>query len=121
MVCRVAIVDDNEDMRFLASAFLEAPDIEIVGTAVDGRGAVALVREHAPHVLLLDLVLERESGLDVAEQVLHLRPDTAILLFSEFLDAGVERRAAELGIRACVQKDHFHRLPDVIREHCPSP
>ena len=122
MSCRVLIVDDNDDMLYLAGAFLETDegDIELVGVARNGREALALVREHHPHVLLLDLVLERENGLDVAEQVLHLAPETAVVLFSEFLDDASTRRAERLGVRECVPKDHFHRLPAVVREHCPS-
>src|SRR5688572_12289301 len=60
MACRVLIVDDNDDMRYLTGAFLETEegDIDLIGVARDGRQAVALVREHRPDVVLLDLVLE---------------------------------------------------------------
>lgn len=123
MACRVLIVDDNDDMLYLTGAFLETDedDIALVGVARTGREAVALVREQRPHVVLLDLVLERENGLDVAEQLRQLDPQTAIVLFSEFLDGASIRRAERLGIVECVPKDHFHRLPDVVREHCPVP
>ena len=121
MACRVLIVDDNDDMRYLTGAFLETDegDIELVGVARDGREAVALVREHRPDVVLLDLVLARENGLDVAEQILHLASDTAILLFSEYLDGASTRRAERVGVRECVPKDHFQRLPELVRQHCP--
>jgi DNA-binding NarL/FixJ family response regulator len=122
MACRVLIVDDNEDMRYLTAAFLDTDEggIDLVGVANDGRQAVALVRQHRPDVVLLDLVLERENGLDVAEQILHLQPDAAIVLFSEFLDGATTRRAERIGVRECVPKDQFQRLPEVVREHCPS-
>ena len=123
MPCTVAIVDDNDDMLYLTGAFLETDEggIELVGTAKNGREAIAVVREHRPDVVLLDLVLERENGLDIAEQVLHIHPATAIVLFTEFLDPASEARAERIGVRQCVQKDHFHRLADIVREHCPTP
>ena len=122
MVCRVLIVDDNDDMRYLMEAYLrpEEDDITIVGLARNGREAVALVREHQPNVVLLDLVLERENGLDVAEQMLHIHPTMAVVLFSEYLDPASTSRAQRLGVRECVPKDHFNRLRDVVREHCTS-
>lgn len=121
MVCRVLIVDDNDDMLYLARAFLETEegDIDLVGVARTGPEAVELVRAHRPDVVLLDLLLERENGLDVAEQVLHLQPETAIVLFSEFLDGISTSRAERIGVRECVPKDHFQRLPEVVRQHCP--
>jgi len=122
MACRVLVVDDNDDMLFLAQAFLDVDDgdVELVGVARTGREAIALVRQHRPQVVLLDLLLETENGLDVAEQVLHIAPETSIVLFSEFLDGASIRRAERLGIRECVPKDQFQRLPAVVRAHCPA-
>lgn len=122
MACRVLIVDDNDDMLYLTETYLRPDEevITIIGVAHDGREAVALVREHHPDVVLLDLVLERENGLDVAEQMLHLQPTLAVVLFSEFLDPASTSRAERLGVRECVPKDQFSRLREVVREHCPS-
>ena len=123
MPCQVLLVDDNEDMLFLAGAFLDTDadgDIELVGLARTGREAIGLVRARRPHVILLDLLLETENGLDIAEQVLHIAPETAIVLFSEFLDGPTLRRAELLGIAECVPKDHFQRLAAVVRAHCPA-
>nr|WP_308198385.1 response regulator transcription factor [Actinomadura terrae] len=60
----VAIVDDDALVRLgLATMLGGLPDIEVVGEAADGAGAAALVTEHAPDVVLMDLRMPGVDGL----------------------------------------------------------
>ncbi|RYD94912.1 MAG: response regulator, partial [Sphingomonadales bacterium] len=53
---RVVIADDEPLARELLRALLqEFPGLEIVGEAEDGAGAIALVREHRPDLVFLDI------------------------------------------------------------------
>ncbi len=41
------------------------PEIQVVGEAADKAGAIAMAREHEPDLILLDLNLKQESGIDI--------------------------------------------------------
>lgn len=61
---RVVVADDHHFFREGLRKLLEAGGIEVVGEASDGEEAVALVRRHAPDVVVLDLNMPGTSGLD---------------------------------------------------------
>jgi two-component system, NarL family, nitrate/nitrite response regulator NarL len=62
----VLIVDDHPLFRRgVAQLLAMDPEIQVVGEAADGAGALALARAHEPDLILLDLNLKNESGIDV--------------------------------------------------------
>jgi two-component system LytT family response regulator len=72
---RVQIVDDEAHARKRLAQMLAAhPDIEIVGEAETGAGAMQLAAELKPDLLLLDIQMPGGSGLDVAACLPHPRP-----------------------------------------------
>jgi DNA-binding NarL/FixJ family response regulator len=66
---RVVIVDDHAAFRRSARKLLELGGFDVVGEAEDGASGVALARELAPEVVLLDVALPDMSGFDVAEKL----------------------------------------------------
>jgi YesN/AraC family two-component response regulator len=63
-VIRVLIADDHAVVRQGLRTFLDLQaDIDVVGEAADGEEAVAIAAEHAPDVILLDLVMPRLDGI----------------------------------------------------------
>jgi len=62
----VLIVDDHPLFRRgVAQLLAMDPEIELVGEAADQAGALAMVRAHEPDLILLDLNLKNESGIDI--------------------------------------------------------
>lgn len=64
MTIRVLLADDQELLRTTFRMLIEATqDIEVVGEAADGAAAIALVREHRPTVVLMDIRMPGTNGL----------------------------------------------------------
>ncbi|GAA1476537.1 hypothetical protein GCM10009623_09830 [Nocardioides aestuarii] len=71
---RVVIVDDSAPFRDLASRVLARDTIEVAGVAGTVVDALALVQEADPDVVLVDLHLGSESGLEVARRIAATAP-----------------------------------------------
>jgi CheY-like chemotaxis protein len=72
MPVRCLIVDDNHDFLRAASDLLEREGITVVGIASTGAEAARACRELKPDVVLLDIDLGEETGLDVSHQLAGL-------------------------------------------------
>ncbi|MFC4048887.1 response regulator [Actinomadura syzygii] len=80
---RVLIVDDHALFaEALAARLGREPDLVILPIAADVRRALALVATERPRVLVLDLTLGAESGLDVLEQVRETHPDVRVVVLT---------------------------------------
>jgi CheY-like chemotaxis protein len=69
MTLRCVIVDDNPDVLQAASDVLEGEGIAVVGMATRGDEAVSLMQAHQPDLMLVDIDLGPESGLDLARRL----------------------------------------------------
>ena len=70
---RVLIADDHAVVRQGLRLFLDVlPDVEVVGEAEDGGGAVALTRELRPDVVVMDVVMPQVDGVE-ATKALRVR------------------------------------------------
>jgi CheY-like chemotaxis protein len=74
---RILVVDDDADIRALANLAL-SQDGHIVIEAPGGREALALIDAHAPDLLVLDLLMPGQGGLEVL-RILRSSPATAAL------------------------------------------
>lgn len=84
---KVALIDDQAMVRVGLKMILEAEtDIEIVGEAADGADAVALVRDTAPDLVLMDIRMPGLDGLAATAQVLAAHPDARVVILTTFDD-----------------------------------
>jgi DNA-binding NarL/FixJ family response regulator len=105
VTCRIFIADDVEALRVLWRQLLtEHGDIEVVGEAADGAGAIAGVKDTRPDVLVLDLSMPRVDGLEVIRTLREESPDTRIVVASGFSAARLATLALELGASAYFEK-----------------
>jgi two-component system, NarL family, invasion response regulator UvrY len=82
---KVGIVDDHAIVRKGLKEFLsEHTDIQIVGEAANGREALDLVRNAEPEVLVMDLSMPGQTGVEVMASLQARAPDMAILILSGF-------------------------------------
>jgi two-component system, NarL family, response regulator NreC len=103
---RVLIVDDHAVVRSGIKLLLaREPELEPVGEAGTGREAVFQARDLKPDVILMDVVMPDQTGLDVLPQILHELPDTKVLLLSMQDDPRYVREAFAAGASGYVLKE----------------
>lgn len=80
---RVLIVDDHAVVRQgLRHILQEQKDVDVVGEARDGIGALGKIRELRPDIVLLDIAMPRLNGLDAIRLIKEKYPMTQIVVFS---------------------------------------
>jgi DNA-binding NarL/FixJ family response regulator len=106
MSVRVLIVDDHAVVRAGLKLLLDAQDdLEAVGEAGTAKDAIFQARTLKPDVIVLDVVMPDESGLDVLPQLLHERPETRVLVLSMQDDPQYVRQAFAAGASGYVLKE----------------
>ncbi len=69
---RVAIADDNTDMvNVLGAVISEEHDMEIVGTANNGKETLEIIKKYEPDVVLLDIIMPEDDGITVMKKVFN--------------------------------------------------
>jgi two-component system invasion response regulator UvrY len=82
---RIGIVDDHAMLRLGLRQFLsDEVDFRVVGEAGNGRGAIELVRDVDLDVLVLDLSMPGQNGIDALAAIRARAPDVGILILSGY-------------------------------------
>jgi two-component system response regulator NreC len=106
MSVRVLIVDDHAVFRAGLRMLINAEtDMEAVGEAGNARDAVFQARALKPDVVLLDVVMPDQSGLDIVPTLLHERPETKVLVLSMQDDPQYVRQAFANGANGYILKE----------------
>lgn len=105
MTITVALVDDHAVLRGgLAQLLAGEPDIEVVGMASDGSGALELVRRTHPHVLIMDLQMPEMDGV-TATRLVVADGGTDVLVLTSFSDTARIVAALDAGAVGYLLKD----------------
>ena len=106
MSVRVLIVDDHAVFRAGLKLLIDAEDdLEAVGEAGTARDAIFQARALEPDVVLLDIVMPDQSGLDALPTLLHERPEMKVLILSMQDDPQYIRQAFAAGASGYVLKE----------------
>ncbi len=112
---RLFIVDDHDIFRAGLKAELP-PDITVIGEASDTQGAIELITERLPTVVLLDVHLPGGGGREVVERVREKAPDMLFLALSASDAPGDVVSVVRAGARGYVTKTiSSEELADAIR------
>jgi DNA-binding NarL/FixJ family response regulator len=118
MKVRVLIVDDHELTRLgLSLALRKQPDVELVAMAKNGQEAIAMVKQHHPDVIILDLQMPLMDGLSASTHIKMINPKTQILAYSSLEDPQTEVMVQTGNIDAFCKKDtNTSDLMNLIRQ-----
>jgi two-component system, chemotaxis family, protein-glutamate methylesterase/glutaminase len=119
---RVLVVDDSALMRKLIPGILARdPDIEVVGTAMDGAFALKKIEELKPDVVTLDLEMPRMDGMETLRLIMKRAPLPVILFSTHSKEGGYATfKALALGAVDFVPKPmdaaagHLEAIADVL-------
>lgn len=107
---RILVADDHEIVRRGVCTLLQShAGWEICGEATDGVEAVELAQRLSPDVVVLDISMPRQSGLDAAKAILQQNSKQKILFLTIVDSDELVRNALNLGIRGYVQKSDAAR------------
>jgi DNA-binding NarL/FixJ family response regulator len=103
---RLLIVDDQTLIRDgLVTICERFPDVDVVGTAGDGEQAVAMVAEHVPDVVLMDLRMPRMDGIEATRRISADHPATHVVVLTTFSDDESVTSALAAGALGYLTKD----------------
>lgn len=103
---RILLVEDQAMVRGALAALLALEaDIEIVAAVASVAEAQAQLRAQQIDILLTDIELGAESGLDLAAQVRNDYPQLRVIILTTFARSGFLRRALDAGVRGYLLKD----------------
>src|SRR3954467_1613256 len=112
---RILIAAADPLVRRALETVLSEPDFELVSETASATEALALVLERAPHVALVDAMLEDGDGLELAERIVRQAPDTRVIVLSASDDDNKAMRALRAGARGYLRKDiELDALPRAV-------
>lgn len=103
---RILIADDHAVVRRgLQTLINSEPGLEVIGEASDGVEAVEKARALEPDVLLLDMMMPRQTGLEAIVQIKQTHPDARILVLTSFAEDDKVFPAIKSGALGYLLKD----------------
>ena len=104
-VSRVLLADDHAIVRRGVRAMIESDEnFEVIGEATNGDEAIELVQELQPDIVVLDISMPGENGLDVTRKLHRVAPQVRILILTMHLNEEVAKECIRAGARAYVVK-----------------
>lgn len=102
---RVLIADDHPLVRSGLRALLTSLDgFEVVGEAADGESAVDLVHRQRPDVVVMDVQMPREGGIEATRRIAATAPAVAVLMLTMHEDEESVFAAMRAGARGYILK-----------------
>jgi two-component system, NarL family, response regulator NreC len=103
---KVLIVDDHAVVRAGLKLLVDGEqDLEAIGEAGSARDAIFEARSRTPDIILLDVVMPDQSGLEIIPQLLKESPDAKVLVLSMQDEPRYVREAFEAGASGYVLKE----------------
>jgi NarL family two-component system response regulator LiaR len=105
-IIRILIADDHAIVRKgLVTLIASEPGMEVVGEAADGIEVVLKARSLKPDVILLDMIMPRQNGIEAIHQIKHEDPSARILVITSFAEDQMIFPAIKAGALGYLLKD----------------
>lgn len=106
---KILLVDNHQMVRQgLRLLIKEQPNMTVVGEASDRKSALEQVRSLSPDLVLMDVHLEGESGIEISRSLLAEFPSLKIIALSGDPDLAVVHDALQAGVSGYITKENSH-------------
>ena len=113
---RVLVVDDDSLVGISLKTILEADEsIEVTGLGQSGLDAIAMYREQQPDILMMDIRMDKMTGIEAAEQILKEFEDAKILFLTTFSDDEYIVKALNMGAKGYLLKQDFEGIVPALK------
>lgn len=122
MLARILLVDDHTLVRQGLRSLLEREGFTIVGEASDGLEAVERTRSLSPDIVVMDISMPSENGLNAAREIHKSFPDTKVILLTQhsedmYIADALEAGVAGYVLKSQVSNDLLHAIRQVSNGH----
>lgn len=103
---RILLADDHAIVRKGLRALLEAKHgVTVIGEAADGQQAIVQARRLRPDVILLDLAMPQQNGVEAIQAIMQENPDAKILVLTSFAENSQVHAAIKEGALGYLLKE----------------
>jgi PAS domain S-box-containing protein len=112
---RVLYVDDDETMVVMVQRILERSGYHVSGFQ-DAHEALAAVRDHPENFdfVVTDFNMPEFSGLDVANELAHIKPELPVVISSGYITEELRDEAKRAGVRSLLEKQNTFQELSVL-------
>lgn len=100
----VMTVDDSAAILTIIAAYLEDSEFDVVASERDGRRAVQKFQEIRPDIVLLDLIMPGQSGVETLGQILQIDPKACVVMISSLGTEDAIHECLTTGATSFLQK-----------------
>ena len=114
----IVIIDDDPLVIQSLKTILAANDFTVSACGSDGTEAEDLFARYKPDILLMDIRMQKMSGIEAAEKILAQNKNAKILLLTTFNDEEYIMKAIHFGCRGYILKQNIRLLTKINRRCC---
>lgn len=108
---RVILVDDHEIVRLgLLTLIEDLSWVEVVAEAGNSTDALSAVAEHHPDVVIMDIRMPGDTGIDACREIVNNWPDTKVIMLTSYNDDDLVFKALQAGASGYVLKQVGNKL-----------
>ncbi len=107
---RILLVDDDALVLKSLEMILKAEGVDEVYTSKNGKEALDIYKNHEIDLVLQDIRLKDENGIDIASKVLEYDREAKIILLTTFKDEEYINKAIKVGVKGYILKDNIDSL-----------
>ena len=113
---KILLCDDNDNFRQLLNQYIKAmPGVEVVGEAIDGVDVIDKTESLDPDLVLMDLSMPNQSGLDATKTIKEKWPEKSVIILTLYEDSVYKELADEFNADGFIAKSSIKtQLPSVI-------
>lgn len=110
----IILIDDDELVCFALKTILEAKSINVLGIGHSAKDAFQLYEMHRPDIVIMDIRMGKETGLDGAREILQVFPNAKILFLTTFSDDDYIIQALKMGAKGYFLKQNYEGIADSL-------